>query len=408
MSVNDVASTGLSTTERAELAALLARALRRDGLGRVCRAEARDSQDIGLRMSYVLIGGLFLGVVFSLSDWTNAGTGGTLAIAGGVLAATGLISLWIGPSSTAVLIAVLWTACLIVQIQAPDHDVGATLGTPFLLTSVGVVTIRLRRLTTLLRGASLLLPVALTVLLIPLFTQDLWSAVSELTAWNIAAFTLVAALPLAVTVGRQVHQQVPSVVQQAVEALDSTLGAAAVEERLVRFFEDADKPAARERLADPIRYAFDLGDPQRAGDQLASPLRRQTRLTFVETILGLIVAAAGYLWLLAWILLPTVTVSRWSDETVEVRHIDLALISFDVPLSPYLKVAALLGAVATTIMLASAAIERDYARQLAEALLRHSALDGLLLVLPYQVVASGESPTPLVAHEVGTEIVSDG
>jgi hypothetical protein len=86
---------------------------------------------------------------------------------------------------------------------------------------------------------------------------------------------------------------------------------------------------------------------------------------------------------LAWVLIPVAKAREWTGEHVDARRLAALGIQIDVPLGPYVSVAVVLGILATGVLLATVAVDEDYAERLADALLRQPAGAALGTAVPY-------------------------
>jgi hypothetical protein len=367
----------------AKLRSLCAAALRAEGLGTLCRDESREYSEWGNRFSYVIMGGVFLGVVSSIADWLDARAIGIGALALATALILGIAGLKIGVRAAAVMLIAAWTVCLVVQLSLDDHDTLETLGAPFAVMAVGVATLRTRRLLIVGRSAPLLLPIALTVLLIPLFTADLWQAVNRLTLGNIVALACLALAPLAVAVAHQVRGRVSAVLKNEAENLDRQEVADYLQSRFIRLLPEDERDGASNWLNDRVTRLAEIGNESLATDQLIRPMRRQAVRTLVTVVAGSVCAAAAYFWLLAWTLVPAATASSWIGDEVQMRSVDLGVVNFDAPVDPYGLVALLLSVAATSVMFGSAVVEEGLERRLVVALFRHPTRNAIALAMAY-------------------------
>jgi hypothetical protein len=73
---------------------------------------------------------------------------------------------------------------------------------------VAITVLRPRRIGAIVRSSPLVLPVALSVLVIPLFTADLWDVVNGLHVRNLMLVAGLTVLPLLFSVRRRLSQEV--------------------------------------------------------------------------------------------------------------------------------------------------------------------------------------------------------
>ena len=363
--------------------ALLIRALRAEALGGVCRGEPRDWTTLSNSVSQGLMFGFLLGLAFAIGDWLNASAVWTAAVFFGVLLGFAFLASAATPSAVALLTLMCWVCALGLQVVDSDYDTIETLGFGMAIGIGSVAAWRARKLPQVSRSAPLLLPIALVALLIPLFTAELWRAAAQLTVGNLAALLMVSLVPVTIVVQRRIAGQVPSLIAQGREraAAESAL---ALGERLAKMVDGDDERARTKLEVDEVVDAFG-GDAFETVDlsTVESALRLQLRLSLTLTVGGLLLVGAGYLWLLAWILVPVRTASEWTGEVVPVEAVTLLGHTVSLPVGPYLLVAGLLGGSAAVVLLASAAVQEDLAERLAEAVMRHPVTDAVSLAAPY-------------------------
>jgi hypothetical protein len=394
--------------DEAWLRVLLVRSLREQGLRRACKGEPATYDDFSTRASVVFTLAMMFGVVFSLSDWLNASDLATLGIAVAVPLALVFVAWRSSPERAVVLIVPCWFLCLVVQIHATDHDAGATVGLPFVLTFIGVAVLRTRRLATLARSAPLVLPVTLSVLVIPLFTNDLWSAVHNLHPGNLLALAALSLLPLLIAVERRLRAEVDRAVQLAVENIDPVVARAQLDASLMGLLVDNERAGAAPELERLLDARWKPFATDAAAEALADPLRRRVGRAVGWVVVGLGSLATLYMGLMCWVLIPIANAQDWTKTNVPVQHVVALGVSFDVPLGPYLMVAVLLGLLAAAVLLASVAVDEDYARRMAEALLQRPAGEAIATLVPYLRIRAAQPPkqpepsqTPAAQRAVG-------
>lgn len=367
---------------------LLVRALRKEGLRPICKGEALTPEDFSTKASYVVMSAFVLGMTFTLSDWLNANALGTFGVGAGVLAimlALYGIATTVGGTHTTFVLASPWLGCVVVQALKDDHDTWATIGLPFVITFTAVTVLQTRRLATVARSAPLVLPVALTVLVIPLFTADLWSTIHRLDAVNLVLVAAVTLFPLLIAVERQLRAKVGSALDRAVAeaAADPTVLRDEITERLARLLDDNERDAARQDIARLLAGFWDPFDPERHVASLDHALRRLLLRNLVNAVVGVWMAATVYIGILTWVLIPVATARDWTGEAVAIQRVAAMGIRVDVPLGPYVTVSILLGLLATAVLLASVAVDDDYADRLADALILQPARAALGPAVPY-------------------------
>ena len=324
-----------------------------------------------------------LGVIFSVADWTNATRWGAVGITAAALLFLALFAYRFGSRVGAVLIAALWSVAVVAQLQQSDHGVAVTIGLPFVLTAIAVAVLRPRRIGAIVRSSPLVLPVALSVLVIPLFTADLWNVVTGLHVGNLMLVAGLTVLPLLFSVRRRLSREVGPALQDAREAIDADLARTALEGRLTKLLDEFQRPGAEAEIHRLLTRFWIPFDATLAAKEAIDPLRRQLGRNLFVSATGLMIVASCYMGALAWALVPVANAQAWTGHDVDDARIELLGITAHVPLGPYVVVASLLGLLATAVMLASVAMSEDYARRLAEALLRQPAETALATVVPY-------------------------
>jgi hypothetical protein len=371
--------------ESPHLHVLLARALRNDALGRLCRGESRDFTDFSSRISQMIMSGLILGIVFTISDWMNASTQGICGIGLAVLTVIAVVGLGLTIGSAVFLVVATWAGCLITQFWISDHDVWETIGVAFAVSIGAVLLLRVRRLTRLLASAPLVLPVTLSALLIPLFTADLWLAAIDLGPLHLFAFAVLTVVPLLLVVLTRMRSRLRRLVSQAVDSRLSSQGDwDKTGDRVVDLLEDEQKPE-EPRLRQEL-HSLDLSQaPSDAAAQVEHAMRRQTVVSLTLTLVSVAGLASLYFWLLEWTLVPTSAASSWIGEPASTRDFEFLGFAATVPVGVYLTVASLLGIAATGVLLASAAVDDGYADRMSDAVLRRPATEAAELSLAYML-----------------------
>jgi hypothetical protein len=375
---------------------LLVRSLRNDGLGAVCRGEPRTHEDLSTRLSYVFMTAMTLGVTFILADWWELGFYGWLGVTAGLLLVLGLSSLWTSPQAAALVLALTWVALVVAQIgQGESGDLVETALVPFALTTAAVWILRGRRLTTVAKSAPLLLPVTLIVLVAPLVSEDVWEAADALGPGEIMAIASLTIVPLLIVFVRQLRTEVPEILDAAVAkvAQDNETQARAIG-RTVRLVEEEQRDATRTVVEEDLSKVFSSGfstDTQQAvTGALTRPLRRAVIRRAMTTAGGLAVAVFAYLFLLTWALVAVDVAEVWLDRSIPIETVAFPGMAVDVPTGPYVTIAALVGVIATAVLLAYVVTEESYSRELSAALLEDPIEDGLSVALPYQALRERE------------------
>jgi hypothetical protein len=273
-----------------------------------------------------------LGLIFSVADWTNATRWGTVGIAAAMLLFLALLADRFGSRVGAALVAVLWSGALVAQLQQSDHDVAATIGLPFVLMAVAVTVLRPRRIGAIVRSSPLVLPVALSVLVIPLFTADLWDVVTRLHVGNLMLVAALTVLPLLFCVRRRLSREVGPALQDARESINGDLARTALEERLTKLLDEFQQPGAEAEIHRLLTRFWIPFDATTAAKEAIDPLRRQLGRNLFVSASGLTIVASCYMGALAWALVPVANARAWSGHEVDEARIELLGITAHVPL----------------------------------------------------------------------------
>ena len=266
-------------------------------------------------------------------------------------------------------------------------------GVPWVLVLVLVALRRLRLGTlrdfaatagSIAKSSPLLAPVALVVLFVPLFSQDLWQAAADLqVADGILLFGGTVGV-MAVLLMMSLGSATEAVVRTRAVRLEThvdPLSALTAETARVDGQESA---VMIEQLAREAADAFRAPTPSEYAPYIAVTVRRSLVLQLVARLLATVVAAAAilsaYFYLLATLALERSQVTSWSG----VRSVpSTTILGMPLPGGPYLQVAALLGMAATAIFLAFALTEERFSEQLADALLHRPVDRCLVVAVPY-------------------------
>jgi hypothetical protein len=383
-----------------ELRPLLIRVLRDDGFKALCRGEPRSNTEISTLMSYTVMPGIGLGVVSVVADWLDVESLAWLGLVAATCLVLALIGIWVGVQAAAALLALAWLVLATGQILQSDHDLLATIVWPFAVSAAVLWIVRRHRLMTVARTSPLLLAVTITILLIPLFTDDLWRAADDLGFRHLGFLAAVTILPLLLSLAHRLRAEVGGVLSRAATEILAARHAAArrAGERIFRLLEDDDRNRESEKLSEQLAELY--GDTvivehaQRIETALLRPLRRQVVRRLLLTTSGLLVSVTFYLYVLAWILVPIGVSAEWLGEPASTTTISLFNGEFAVPLGGYLSVAGLLGIVATAVVLAFATTEDRYAGDVTKAVLYAPLRDGMTIALPYQAVKDSSADDP--------------
>lgn len=393
----------LRPEDQLELRPLLTRVLRDDGLGALCKTEPRSHIDIGTRISVVFMSAVTLGITFVLSDWFEFGFYAWLALNVVGATALGVLGLrW--PTRVAGALALVWLGLAVAQLaERQSEDFVVTVVLPFGLSVSAAWIVRGRRLTSVAKGTPLILPVTLTVVLIPLLTSELWQAAASLEPRHLATLAILAVGPILLAFWRQVRARVPAELMAALERVaDDPLAPQRALERLVRVAgEGQERDRLRERFGPELNALFrtGIGTEQREAvrDALTAPLRRQVTSRLLSTAVGLGLVVAVYLYGLAWIVVPVQVAQDWTGSVVRMVTLETPAGEVHAPYGPFVAVALILGALATAVLLAFVLTDEGYAGGLTRALLREPVEAGMEFALPYAALRQGEAVTPLEA-----------
>jgi apolipoprotein N-acyltransferase len=102
--------------------------------------------------------------------------------------------------------------------------------------------------------------------------------------------------------------------------------------------------------------------------------------------LGIAIAVAAFIYILAMASVPMETAQQWAGSPIPTGDVSLAAIDITLPLGPYLMVPALLAVIATAVFLAFVLTEDRYSVTLYDTLVYESARHWILLGVPYSRV----------------------
>jgi len=346
--------------------------------------------------------GFVLGVASVIADWLDLGSLAWIGLLVAVCVALALIGAVVGAQVAASLLVLAWILLVAGQILQDDHDVIATVVWPFAVVAAGLWIVRRQRLTTVARTSPLLLAVTITILLIPLFTDDLWRAADGLGLRHLGLLAAVTVLPLLISLTHRLRADVGGVLSRAASEILAARHEAAERagERILRLLEDDTRSREGAQLSDQLAGVYadavSVEHAQRLEADLVPPLRRQVVRRLLVTTFGLLAGVTVYLYVLAWILVPIGVSAEWLGEPANTATISLLGGKLDVPLGGYLSVAALLGIIATAVVLAFATTEDRYAGDVTEAVLYAPLRDGMTIALPYQALKDASADVPPV------------
>jgi hypothetical protein len=172
----------------------------------------------------------------------------------------------------------------------------------------------------------------------------------------------------------------------AIGATDETVGDALAQ--VARVGSDKDRQWFSENAEDRLRRAYADSAPATLASsfskELRRPLRRQVTIRLMITVIAVGVVAATTIYLLAAVAIDPAVATEWADTSRIPQEKALVVA---IPLGPYVKVAALLAIVATSIFLGFAITSDTLPDDLATAFIHESALTVLLLGVPCYALA---------------------
>jgi hypothetical protein len=261
------------------------------------------------------------------------------------------------------------------------------------------------------RSAPLLGPVLLGLFAIAVFNSSLWRAAEQLQGWRIAVVLLLTVGPLILVVRARLRGQLGHVLRTRAARLAGPEGKRS--DRLQHEIELAVSDATPEEiercvgavLADywpkqPVKQVPELAESE--GNALLAPVTMRLLLTVL--LVGSIVLV--YVYVLAWVVVPTDVAKAWIIYGSTVAHVNLLVVHFTVPGGAYFRVSALVSSIATAAFLGAAAFDDRVERPLTDAILGEPVTRFLVLALPYHtavresrgssapaVLTAGGSPT---------------
>lgn len=367
----------------------LAQALRKEHFGRLCKDEPADWTHLGS----VLSQGMTWSMVLALAVWLLVRIELTLLQAVGMVGAfILLLALFAGTTKrfgvAASFIVVLWVATGVQSfVVAGLAGVVVTNILPFALLALAVWTWRVLILAS---EVPLLLPVALVVVFLPLLTQDLWVLGDEIgdQLASIAAVALVP--PLFFLALRYRRTDVEAQFSGALERLraSTTTKGELLEAIKSAPREHAEEPPSDDWMWSRLSDAYEgLDVPEELAhiaERMRGSFRRQCIYRLFRLAAGAATLSGVFVYLLAWAAIPESTSARWIGHSVGMTEISFAGISFEMPIAPYISVAALLAVVATSALVAFALTEDQYSDALGEVLVSRPAERCVLLGLAFR------------------------
>lgn len=394
---------------------LIAEALRREGLGAILERplpESTYSQVGALRAGMVLIGALFASLLWAMTRLTAVLWGVALAIAWVlVIYATARARVKAARVLGSTLQVAVVLGVLIWQLIAEGFASAAlSFGVPILV--VFAVFFFQLDFSALGRSVPFLFALTLFILLVPLFTDDVWLVASRLTprqfVWVALALVLPVLVPLALRLRghvRKLAEDAPSRRGTPDEFEKSLRNSLQFQLALDAILTKGKRIGANQSWGNPqaehIEYAVTalrtvLAPPRSAAkgnqggresvsmpgnivDGLRRGLLRHLIKRLLPTVIIISVAAMCYMYLLANIAIRDDTARTWTKK--HITTINLPLIHLWG--GPYLHVAVLLGLAAASIFLALVLTDERYFDSFAMALVGKPGMRAFALLIPY-------------------------
>lgn len=327
------------------------------------------------------------GLTFACADWLDLRLTTWFLVSALILGVLLVLARLFGPMFAVICLTAAWGVALITQATSGDGIYPwVIIGLPFVVAASIATLIQGRAIRTVARSAPLMLPVTLTILLIPLFTADLWRAVASLAPYHFGLAAMLTVVPVLALLRHRIRSQVPVEIRESLgRIVDSADGWKLALARLLRDVDEAQREALEAAIKRRVEASFTVRwpDPDQVVQKLVGPVRRQLDLRLVTTALGIAVIVAAYIYMLAWTLVPIEASTKWVEGTVPTVTASFAGASVDLPTGPYLGVATLLGIVATAVLLAFVVTEDNYEAELSDALLSDPLDEHVLVAVPY-------------------------
>ncbi len=362
--------------------------LRREGLGVLCKDEPDRFSHQGERMSIFLITSFVIGDILYLSSETGLSLIVVLPAFVFGLAVGGLVA---GPRLMAIVVSLGWLVTVVLQLAKDPERAAATHGIPFLLVVAGFAAVRIAPF---IRGAPLLLPVALVVLFAPLFSDNLWQAASEIESSGFVILLALTVMPLLAALLPQLDRVSKNAFVRVTKGLDRDATIAEATKKIEKRADadDIDAPDAKEVEA-YIRPAFESGFVASEAPKIQAALQRSLRWRLLRSLvpltLGLGLCITFYIYILAWVVISGATAARWVSAAVPFYGVPL--LGFDVPAGPYIEVAGLMGILATAIFFAFVITDEEkYVTTLSDLLIHAPLKEAAAFALPYARVRETE------------------
>jgi hypothetical protein len=307
--------------------------------------------------------------------------------------------------------------------QLIDSGFDSTLETHFLPLAVGLTALivpllsrirppsraQLLRIGRVLAAAPWLVPITLLIVVVPLFSADLWRLASEANFSRIVALTCVTVLPMVVlvlwrllivqfngvianiadTLHRNGSQHADEVIEEVALAGRSRTSLGAELRRWWRKVRDRpplkpDDPWAAS-VGEMLRGSYDSPEFQYYVRYVRGRLKDTFRLQIVSRVLllvaGVVVGSATYIYLIAWIVISAERARAWAGRE-DVSTWDTG-IGFELATGPHLWVASLMAVIATAIFLALVITTQEMERAFQESSTRGPVKRCLALAIPF-------------------------
>ncbi len=238
-----------------------------------------------------------------------------------------------------------------------------------------------------IKSAPLLAPVVVIVLFLPALSRDVWEVAAQISLTSLVCVGMLSVGLLFAVVRMQLGREVEVMLAERATALGalggrggrtrSGLEVALDEEnpKWLRDFSDEELEAAWPKEgAEYAPYLFSA-----TGNVFSRPLAARLLLTIA--VVGVLLFI--YIYLLSSAVVAGPLAERWSGASLPSVHLDLVVTTITLYGGPYLKLAGLLGLVATATFLAFALVEERFASALTAGLLREPGEGFLVLALPY-------------------------
>ena len=396
---------------------LIAEALRREGFGAILERplpESTDSQVGALRAGVVLIGALFASLLWAMTRLTAVLWGVALAIAWVlVIYATGRAKVKAARVLGSTLQIAVVLGVLIWQLIAEGFAPAAlSFGVPILVGFAWMFFFQLD-FSALGRSLPFLFALTLSILLVPLFTDDVWLVASRLTPRQFVWVALALVLPVLVPLALRLRDA-PSRMGTPDELEKSLRNSLQYQLMQDAIFTEGKMIGANQRLgnqqAEEIEYAVTalrtaLAPPRSAVesnqgrresasmpgnivDGLRRGLLRHLLKRLLPTVIIISVAAMCYMYLLANIAIRHDTAHTWTQKHITTINVPLIHLWG----GPYLHVAVLLGVAAAGIFLALVLTDERYFDSFARALVGKRSMRAVALLIPYAALTNIGTP----------------